>query len=112
MIYGVYQMEQMMKQPTLKETLKKPGRDLQAFRESHDKNFIVPKKIEAAITKLGPESWEYEVDFLKLAGLCTRDLAMFRDGFEDFTVLVTNKNNSKRLWCGSKTLAAKLRAMV
>ncbi len=90
---------------------KKPGRDLSEFRASHDKNFIVPKKIEDGIKALGPDKWEYQADFLKLSMLSVTDLAMFREQFSDFLVEIGGKN-SKLVWCGSKELAKKLRTMI
>jgi len=90
---------------------KLPGKNLSDFRAAHDRSFIVPRKIESAIQKLGPDGWDYEVQFLKLAELSTTDLALFRDQFEDFTVMVGGRN-AKRCWCGSKELAKKLRLMV
>lgn len=89
---------------------KQSGKNLADFRAAHDKSFIIPAKIEAGIAKLGPDGWDYEVQFMRLAELSTTDLAMFRDQFEDFIVTVGGKN-PKRCWCGSKELAKKLRAM-
>jgi len=88
----------------------KAGKSLADFRASHDKNFIVPQRIQTALKKLG-DGWEYEVDFIKLAGLCTTDLARFRDQFEDYFV-TTNGKNPKRVWTGSKAVAQQMREMV
>jgi hypothetical protein len=93
-----------------KPVAKQAGRDLNAFRASHDKNFIVPKKIDEALKVLGPDKWEYQADFLKLAEVSVTDLAMFREQFADFLVSVGSKTK-KTVWCGSKALATKLRAM-
>lgn len=90
---------------------KKTGRDVNEFRAAHDRNFIVPKKIEEGLKKLGPDKWEYQVDFLQLAQLSVTDCALFRDQFSDFIVELGGKN-SKLIWCGSKELAKKLRAMI
>lgn len=91
--------------------VKKTGRDLSEFRANHDKNFIVPKKIEAGINALGPDKWEYQADFIKLCQISVTDLAMFREQFSDFLVEVGGKTR-KSIWCGSKALATKLRGMV
>lgn len=91
-------------------TKPKIGRSLDEFRAAHDKNYIVPQKIKAALAKIG-DGWEYEIEFLKLAGLSTTDLAMFREQFSDFTVATPGKN-PKRIWAGTKELARKLREMV
>jgi hypothetical protein len=91
----------------------KKGKTIADFRNAHDPNTIVPKKIEAALKALadeGPEAWDYENEFLKRSGLSTTQFAMFREPFEPFMVQITGKN-PKRIWCGTKALAAKLRAL-
>lgn len=90
--------------------VKKSGRTLNDFRAAHDKNFIVPNKIRAALEKLG-DGWEYEMEFMRLAGICTTDLATFRDQFGDH-IVSTGGKNPKRVWAGTKALATKLREMV
>jgi len=90
-----------------KPEMSKAGKTLAEFRASHDKSFIVPQKIKEGLKKLGG-GWEYEVNFLKLAGLSTTDLANHRDAFTDHIVLV---DRTKRVWCGTKELANKLREM-
>lgn len=85
----------------------KAGKSLAEFRASHDKSFIVPQKIREGLKRLAG-GWEYEVNFLKLAGLSTTDLANHRDAFADHIVLV---ERTKRVWCGTKDLANKLREM-
>lgn len=89
----------------------KVGRSLQDFRAEHDKSFIVPLKIREALKKLGAEGWDYEVQFLRLAGLSVTDLAAYRDEFADHFVVVGGRN-PKRLWAGSAALAQKMREMV
>lgn len=88
----------------------KAGRTLQDFRAEHDKSFIVPQRIRDALKKLG-NGWEYEVGFLRLAQLSTTDLAAYRDEFEDYIVIVGGRN-TKRIWAGTKELAAEMRQMV
>ena len=86
------------------------GRDLQAFRASHDKSFIIPARIKAALEQLG-DSWEYEAEFIRRCQLSTGDFARYRDSFLDFSVETgsLNGNRGKRVWAGSKAFAAKLR---
>lgn len=83
------------------------GKSLEDFRAAHDKNFIVPEKIKAGLAKLG-DSWMYEMEFMKLAGLSTTDLAAFRDGFTDYYVDVSARN-AKRVWAGTMKFAKVLR---
>lgn len=85
------------------------GKDIQAFRELHDKSYIIPKKINAALAELG-DSWEYEADFMKRCQVGSTDLARYREQFSDFHFEVRVMNRStKRVWCGTKKFAAKLR---
>lgn len=88
---------------------KSAGRTVLDFRAEHDKSYIVPKRIRDALQKLG-NSWEYEVGFLRLAGLSTTDLATYRDEFSEYLVLVGGRN-PKRIWAGTVELAKQLREM-
>lgn len=94
-----------------KAALKNGKRSMEEFRSLHDKAFIVPKKIRDGLERLGSDGWDYEVGFIKLAGLSTTDLANYRDEFADFVVNVGGKS-PRRVWAGSKQLATKLRLMV
>lgn len=103
-------------QSTLSDRLKRAsqpkgdatGRSLSEFRATHDKSYIVPKKIRDGLAKLG-EGWEYEMNFAKLAGISLSDLAAFRSLFEEHLVVV---DRTRRAWAGTKATAAKMRAMV
>lgn len=86
------------------------GRGLDEFRVNFDKSYIVPKRIAAALEKLG-SGWQYEVEFSKLAGVNLTDLAHYRPQFEEFVVAL-NRDGGKRVWAGTKGFAAKLREMV
>lgn len=86
------------------------GKGLQEFRALHDKAFIVPTKIKAALEALA-DGWEYEAAFIKLAGISQADCSAYRDQFEEFVVIVGGKTQ-KRVWCGTKKLATQLRGMV
>lgn len=99
----------MSKSPS---TVPKPaaGKSLADFRAEHDKSFIVPKRIRDAIAKLG-DGWLYEVEFLRLAGLSTTDLATYRDEFAEHTVNVGGRT-PKRVWVGTKALAQTMRDMI
>lgn len=91
----------------------KAGKTLADFRAAHDKNYIVPKKIQEGLDRLG-DSWEYEVDFIRSCGLPIQDFANFRDQFEEYCVVVnsTDRARAKRVYAGTKALAAKMREMV
>lgn len=89
--------------------VKAKGKSLEEFRQTHDKGFIVPQRVRAALETLG-DSWLYESEFAKLANVSSSDLAVFRDRFADFIVVV--RRDGKRVWAGTKALAKKLRGMV
>lgn len=86
------------------------GKGVQEFRALHDKAFIVPTKIKAALEALA-DGWEYEAAFIKLAGISQADCSAYREKFEEFVVVVGGKT-TKRVWCGTKKLATQLREMV
>lgn len=95
------------------ETAISKGKSLEEFRSAYDKNYIVPKRIKDALDKLG-ESWEYEIEFIKLAGISITDLARFREQFEAHIVPVKVSNGGshrKNVWAGTTAFAAKLREM-
>jgi hypothetical protein len=91
------------------------AKTLADFRAAHDRNVIIPNKIKAAlavIAKAGPENWEYESDFLKLAGISQTDISIFRDQFADYvveTARTPGRNNTRRVWFGNKKYAAEVR---
>ena len=91
------------------------ARTLAEFRSVHDRNVVIPSKINAALEallKIGPEHYEYESEFMKLAGISQADIGLFRDQFADHIVeaKVPGKgSNARRAWFGDKKVAAKLR---
>jgi hypothetical protein len=92
------------------KTKKQVGKSADEFLKAYDKNTIVPKRIRDALESLGA-SWLPEVEFMRLAQLSTTDLAMFREQFEDY-FLIVGSHNPKRIWFGDKKLAADMRAKV
>lgn len=92
-----------------KAPAKTVGKDVQAFRELHDKSYIIPKKIKDGLAALG-DSWEYEGDFMRRIGVSQTDFAAYRDEFMEFYVVLGGKN-TKRVWAGTKSFATKLREL-
>jgi hypothetical protein len=88
---------------------KRLGKTLAEFRNTYDKDTIVPAKLKAAIRSLGTSGWEYEVPFARAAGVSLTDLAAFRDQFAEFIVPL---RDSRRAWAGSKATAQQMRAML
>jgi hypothetical protein len=85
------------------------GKSADEFRKLHDPNYIVPKRIKDALAALG-DGWEYEIEFLRLAGISTTQLGQFREQFEDHIVLIGGRN-PKKVWAGTVKLAEELRGM-
>jgi hypothetical protein len=78
------------------------------FRAAHDKSFIVPTKIQKVLADLGEEGWLYEAELCKEAGVSPTDVGRYREQFEDH-VVTTGGRTQKRVWFGSKKVAAKAR---
>ena len=88
---------------------KRPGKTLAEFRQIHDKSYIVPQRLKAALALLG-DGWEYEVYFLRTAVVSPADASAFRDKFADHIVIVSREG--RRAWVGKKHIAAQMRSMV
>lgn len=93
---------------------KKPAKTIADFRAAHDPAVIVPNRITTALAGLlseGPEQWEYEVDFIKRAGISPVQIGQFRDQFKDYIVETSNssRRTGVRVWFGSVKAAAKAR---
>lgn len=92
----------------------KQPRTLADFRAAHDPDVIIPSRIReafAAMLKIGPQHYEYEVDFLKLSGLSTTQLAAYRDQFAAHIIETPSGRNgaAKRVYFASAKVAASLR---
>ena len=85
------------------------ARSLADFRETYDKDTIIPKKLDAAIAELG-DGWLYESEFVKLAGVSYMDLTAFRDAYSTHIVYI--KRDSKRVWAGTPEVADQMRRML
>lgn len=85
-------------------------KSLDDFRKAHDKRFIIPQRIKEALAKIG-DGWEYEMDFIRIAGINTADLGRYRDQFVGHYIETRGKN-PKRVWTGSTKVAAEMQKMV
>lgn len=84
------------------------------FRAAHDPDVIVPNKIRealAAMAKVGPEHYEYEGDFVKLAGLSQTQISAYREQFIDHIVKAasTSKRAARNVWFADIKAAKKVR---
>jgi len=98
-----------VKQEKLPDTKTVKGKSLQMFRESHDKDYIIPTKIKTALKFLG-SSWLPEAEFAKLANVSLADLSAYRSAFE--ANLVVMKRDGKRVWAGTPALAKQMQEML
>lgn len=84
-------------------------RTLQEFKQTFDKDTIVPAKIKAALKDVG-SGWLYESEFVKEAGVSYSDLGIYRDMFTDH--VVTLKRENKRAWAGTVAVANQMKALI
>ena len=91
------------------KTEAKIGRPISDFRAQYDKDYIVPHKIDAALKALGA-SWEYEVQFARLAGVSLADMGHYRDRYADYIVVLGR--DSRRAWAGTRATAKQMRDML
>jgi transposase len=82
---------------------------LSEFRAMYDKSYFVPRKIQAALKKLG-DGWEYEIDFCKITQVSLQDLSRVREQFAEYLVCIGR--DGRRVWTGSKKVAEQMRQMV
>jgi hypothetical protein len=83
------------------------------FRTHHDKSYIVPKKIEAGLKKLGAKGYLYQAEFMKLCEVNNpADFNAYCGAFEADHCVVIGGSKAKRAWAGSKEFAERLRAML
>lgn len=90
---------------------KAAGKTLDDFRSAHDRNVIVPTKIRKALAEMEaehPENWEYELDFMRRAGISQTDIGAFRPQF-DAHIVETAGKNQKKVWFASAKVAEKAR---
>jgi hypothetical protein len=90
------------------------GKTLADFRAQHDPDVVVPNKIKAALASLakeGAEAWDYEMDFMKRAGISTTQVGAFREQFSDHVVeaRTVGGKSPRKVWFADPKVAAKAR---
>lgn len=89
-------------------------RNVASFKAQHNRNVVIPNKIRAALEKMakdnGPEHYEYETDFVKLAEIGASDLAAHRDAFTKFIVEAKpigkgTSRSPRRVWFATEKAA-------
>lgn len=90
------------------------GKTLEQFRAAHDRKLALKKRAEAAFKSLG-NSWEYEGDFVKRAGMSISDWGAIRGDYADYTLLVKasfgrgSNGSTRRVMAGNPAFAKKLK---
>jgi hypothetical protein len=90
---------------------KPAARTLDDFRAAHDPNVMIPQRIRRALAEMlkeHAESWEYEIDFLRRAGIANSLISPFREDFKNH-IVDTRGKNPKRVWFADPKVAAKAR---
>jgi len=97
-------------------TTKQKGKTLADFKGIHDRNTVIPAKIRAAFAQMlteDKENWDYEMDFVKRAGISMADLSVFRELFQAHVVEARAPGRSvgttRRIWFASPKAAAEAR---
>jgi hypothetical protein len=98
--------QQVSKPPVVSSSVQ--ARSLSDFRQTYDKETIIPRAVQSAFKQLG-SGWVYEAEFVKLAGIALKDLAIFRDRYADHLVVVADH---RRIWVGKTRVAEEMRRMV
>lgn len=92
------------------------GRTLTDFRNTHDRDVVIPNKLRAALAamaKEGPEHHLYEQELLELAGISTTDLGKYREQFAAHIYVVGHANgkalpSAKNVWFHDPKVVKKL----
>lgn len=94
------------------------AKTLADFRADHFKD--VPANITRALAelrKIGPEHYEYELEFMRRSKISSTELGRYRRDFLDYVVVVgrcrgtSGAHNPRRVWFGDSKVAAKMRAV-
>lgn len=102
------------------------SKGLDEFRKKHDRNYIVPTRIKAALEEMvvehekkepgkGEEAWEYDGEFVARTGLRASDVSAFKTDFAEHLVVQETGSRESRarvIWCGRAKTAKKLRAIL
>lgn len=89
-------------------------KSIEGLRAGHDKKVVNPRKVEATFAAMikaeGRESYEYEADFMKRAGLANNDVGDMRKLFSKHVVVAAALNSKKadrNVWFADVKMAAK-----
>lgn len=94
--------------------VKAKAKTISDFKNLHDRSVIVPRKIKDALAKMfadGRENWEYEGDFIKLAGIAGKEITDYREQFKAHIVETpaANGREPRNVWFADVKAAKKIR---
>ena len=102
-----------------KDVKSAPGRTVADFKAVHDRDTVIPARIQAGIDKMldvnGKEHWEYESDFIReYAAVSQTDISKYRDRFKDYwfssrPVGDGRSKTERNVWFASKAAAKECR---
>lgn len=88
---------------------KPKAKTLADFRAAHDDDVIIPARLQAqlaAMQKIGPEEYDYEIDFLRNAKVGNAKISAYRERFAKHIVVT---REGKKAWFADPKVAAKAR---
>jgi hypothetical protein len=93
------------------------GKNLTQLFSKHDVDTVYPERIRACLEEMAKEnveSWEYETDFFRRAGVQPARAVKYRDKFAKHIAHVPTELGTGRdpriVYCGSPKTAARIRA--
>lgn len=99
----------------MSQAKKTAAKTLADFRSKFDREVVIANRIKAAFAKMlecGPEEFEEEADFLKLAGITINDLKNQRTEFADHIVEMPPVKRDRapvKIWFASAKVASEAR---
>lgn len=93
------------------------GKTLEQFRAVHDRTQVLKARAAAALKALG-DSWEYEADFIRRAGVAMSEWGAIRENYMAHIVLVKasfgrgSNGNARRVIAGTPAFAKKLKESI
>lgn len=93
---------------------KPESRNVAMFKGQYHRSVVIPTKIAAALEKMAkdhsPEHYEYEADFVKMAGISITDMNGHREAFSKYIVEAKpigsgNGRTAKRVWFATEKAA-------
>lgn len=94
---------------------KPKAKTLADAKRLHDPDTVIRTKIEsrfAEMLKIHPEEWDYEIDFIRGAGISQKNASDYREHYKKHiavTEKISGERSGKTLWFADPRVAAKFR---